>query len=386
MIYLIIFLSISVAFLFFLVINYKTKNTLLKNELKSHLNLEEKFSSVFKSLSYETLKENSEMFLNMAKKEFSNKAENIDMTLKPIRESLEKFDKKVGEIEKERHGAYTTISDQIRKLVGSNEALAKEAINLKQETSNLVGAFKNPGVRGKWGENQLKRIAELSGMTEYCDFTVQESVKTSDGKNLRPDMIVRLPNDRFIIVDAKTPFDSYYKYVETNEKLHLSAHIKHIREHVKELKKKIYWDQFKESPEFVVMFLPDFSYLAALKEEPQLIEESFKDGVIMATPATLMSVLKAVAYGWRQENATKNTKEIANLGKELYERLETMTSHIESIGSNLESATKSYNKAIGSFESRVLSSAKKLQKLDIGAKKEITSPKQIETSTRKLQK
>lgn len=386
MLYLIIILLILVLGLSYLVINYKTKNTLLRNELKNHSNLEEKFSSVFKSLSYETLKENSEVFLNMAKKELNNKSETIDMTLKPIKESLDKFDKKVSEIEKERHGAYTTISDQIKKLVNSNETLAKETTNLKLETSNLVSAFKNPGVRGKWGENQLKRIAELSGMTEYCDFTIQESVKTSEGKSLRPDMIVRLPNDRFIVVDAKTPFNSYYKYVETNDKIHLNSHIKHIRDHVKELKKKTYWDQFKESPEFVVMFLPDFSYLAALKEEPNLIEESFKDGVIMATPATLMSVLKAVAYGWRQENAAKNTKEIASLGKELYERLETMTSHIESLGNNLESATKSYNKAIGSFESRVLSSAKKLKKLDIGAKKEINSPKQIETSTRKLQK
>jgi DNA recombination protein RmuC len=259
---------------------------------------------------------------------------------------------------------------------------------LRNETGKLVRALRAPTVRGRWGEMQLKRVVEIAGMLAYCDFVEQSSVTTEDGR-LRPDMIVKLPSAKQVVVDAKAPLEAYLNALEAPDdalrSVHMQNHSKQIRDHISKLSSKAYWEQFQPSPEFVVMFLPgEMFFSAALEQDPTLIEEGVNKGVVVASPTTLIALLRAVAYGWRQEQIAENAQIISTLGRELYERLCTFARHMEKVGAGLGNAVSNYNKAVSSLESRVLVTGRKFVDLGAASNEEMTEVKQLESVAAQL--
>ncbi len=356
---------------------------------------QKKLSDTFKALSADALESNSQRFLRLAKGELEKYQEGartdlekrqkaVDDMVKPIRESLQKVDSKMGEIEKNRLESYSALNEQLKSLVETHLP------RLHGETANLVKALRQPMARGRWGEIQLKRVVEMAGMLEYCDFFEQESRNTEEGR-LRPDMMVRLPGGKSIVVDAKAPVAAYLDATEADDddkrQVFLADHARQVKQHITALGRKAYWDQFEQVPEFVVLFLPgEMFFSAALQQDPGLIEYGVSEKVIPATPTTLIALLRAVAYGWRQEALARNAHEISELGKELYSRLTTLANHWNSVGKGLDRAMDAYNKATGTLESRVLVTARRFRDLEAApSDAELASPDPIDHSPRSLQ-
>jgi DNA recombination protein RmuC len=352
-------------------------------------------SDAFKALSAEALQSNNQSFLDLAKatlEKFQEGARGdlearrkaVDELVKPIRESLERVDGKLGELEKARVSAYAALSEQLKSLVDTHLPM------LRNETANLVKALRQPTVRGRWGEIQLKRVVEMAGMLEYCDFVEQESRATEEGR-LRPDLIVRLPGGKQIVVDSKAPVEAYLRAVEAGDdetrQMHLADHARQVRDHMTALGRKAYWGQFDPTPEFVVLFLPgEMFFSAALQQDPGLIEFGVNERVIPATPTTLIALLRAVAYGWRQEALARNAQEVADLGRQLYERIAKLAEHWGNVGDRLGKAVDAYNSATATLETRVLVSARRLADLKAAPEAvEIEAIGPVERTPRALQ-
>ncbi|ODS32420.1 MAG: DNA recombination protein [Candidatus Scalindua rubra] len=354
---------------------------------------EEKLTTTFQALSGESLKSNNKAFIELAKEtleavlskakgEFGEKEESVKNIVNSLNEALKRYEQQVSELEKKRASDYGSLESQIKTLVLTNQQLQKE-------TGNLVTALRRPEVRGRWGEVTLKRVVELSGMSEHCDFTEQVSVTTEDGR-LRPDMIVHLPASREIIVDSKVSLDAFIDATavtdEEQRKTLIVKHSQHVRNHMKALTNKKYWDQFSKAPEFVVMFIPGESFLsAALSVDHTLIEDGMENKVIISTPTTLIALLRAVAFGWRQEQIAKHAQEIATLGKEIYDRFEPFLGHINKTGNYLSQATVSFNKMLMSLERRVMVSVRKFKELGAAGDKELPEAQPIEQIPMKAQ-
>jgi len=325
-------------------------------------------SEQFKGMSAEALKHNNEAFLQIAretferfheksKTELEKKGKAIEDLMKPVEESLKKFDGKVHELEKARLGAYTALKEQVQSLIETQK-------EVRLETSNLSKAMRTPAVRGRWGEMQLKRVVEMAGMVNHCDFFEQTTL-VGEERRYRPDLIVKLPGGRNIVIDAKTPLVAYLDAMESeNDEIRhqkMKEHAQHIRNHIVSLSRKAYWEQFQPSPNFVVLFLPAESFFsAALEQDPALIEAGVGRNVILATPTTLIALLRTVAFQWQEEHLARDVQQIKTLGKELYKRLADMGGHWVKVGKGLENAVQNYNQAVGSLESRVLVSARRL--------------------------
>ncbi|MAZ32028.1 MAG: DNA recombination protein RmuC [Thalassospira sp.] len=350
----------------------------------------------FKALSSDALKVNNDEFMKLARENFSRMQEGakgdlekrqqaIDGLVKPIQERLQAFDTKVNELENSRKEAYGELRNQVGQLVESQTRLSKE-------TQTLSSALRSSSsVSGKWGELQLRRIVELAGMLKHCDFEEQVHFNTDEGAQ-KPDMVIHLPGGKNIVVDAKAPTSAYLEAIEEKHddirrEALMGTYVTNVRKVISDLSKKSYWKSV-DSPEFVVLFLPGESFFsAALERDPRLIEDSFRDGVILATPTTLLGLLKAVAYGWRQEALAENARDISEIGQQLFDRLGTLAKNFASMGKSLESTVKNYNKTLGTLEGTVLVSARKLKEKHIVADdRAIEEPLHAETHVREITK
>ena len=338
-----------------------------------------RLTQAFADISNRSLRANSDTFLKLAeqnletqqekaKRALSEREKAVEDLVKPIRDALEASHKQIAELEKARSEAYGGIRSQLEEMQLNQKSLT-------QETQNLVKALRRPEVRGRWGEITLRRLVELAGMVEHCDF-VEQAHSVSDGQVIRPDMIVKMQDERHLVVDVKTPLDAYLEAVEAQDdaqrKLGLERHAKNVRAHIRMLSTKAYWEQFEESPEFVILFIPGDQFLsAALAEEPDLIEYALSRQIILATPTSFVALLKAVAYGWRQLALADNAREIRILAEDLYGRLGTFVTHMNRVGRQLASSVENYNKAVGSLERKVLPGARKFKELGVQGNKDI---------------
>lgn len=350
----------------------------------------ERLTTSFKALSADALSRNTDEFLKVARETFGKlhqqstdelgkRQQAIDALVQPLKESLAKVDVKIGEIEKARADAYGRLSEQLKGL-GTAQNL------LQAEAAKLSVALRSTTTAGTWGELQLRRVIELSGMSSYCDFVEQSTTGA-----LRADVVVRLPGGQQIVIDAKAPNDSYREAAnaidETIRAARLSDHAAKVRTHIDSLGAKNYWEQFQPSPEFVVLFLPGDQFLAgALQADPSLIDRAIARKVLLATPATLIALLKATAYGWRQEDVSRNAQEIALAGRALYDRVATFAEHLDKVGRGLDSANKAYNFAVGSFEQSLVPSARKMSELGAKGAKELAEPAALESTPRDVLK
>jgi DNA recombination protein RmuC len=371
----------------------EAQQTAFEEKVRTLEDVRNQFETTFKSLAGDVLKSNSSEFLKLAETSFKTlhtkasselekREKAVESLVKPIRETLDKTDQHIRKMDKERHEAFGSLTQHLKFMATAQE-------QLQGETRNLVKALRRPEVRGQWGELTLKRLAELAGMVEHCDFEQQRSVDTEQGKQ-RPDMVVRMPGGREIIVDAKAPMDGYLGAVEAKDDsergLELQRHARNVRGRVRELSSKGYWQQFPQSPDFVVLFIPGDQFLSsALEVDPKLLEDAMTDKVVLATPSSLVALLRAVAYGWRQEALAENAEHIRTVGEQLYGRLSTFAEHLGKLGSSLDRSVDSYNKAVRSFDSRVLPGARKFNEMGIQSKKELPEPQPVERLPRAVQ-
>ncbi len=354
--------------------------------------MQKQLRDTFSMLSTRALNQNNEQFLKLANEnlkqlhiqsqsELTQKEHSIKAMLDPIKEALNKTDQQIQRVEQDRKEAYGSLSQYLDTMQQTQQML-------HAETHNLSQAMRRPEVRGQWGELTLKRLAELSGMVEYCDFYEQEHTSTPEGA-FRPDMIIRIPGSREIIVDVKTPLDAYLSAIEAPDdqtrNKHLEKHARNVNRRVNELASKNYWKQFKHSPDFVVLFIPGDPFLsAALEFDQDLLEKALIKKVILATPTSFVALLRTIAYGWRQQTLADNAETIRDLGEDLYKRLATFSEHLGKLGNNLENTVEHYNKAIGSFERQITPAAQKFTKLGIRTSKEVELPDCIEKSVRSV--
>ncbi len=367
-------------------------------ELQTTLDLErrgaqEKLGALdrnFATLSQQALKDNSQAFLQLANEslkqfhtlastDLTQKEKAIENLVKPLAEALAKTELQIRTMEKERQEAYGSLTRHL-------QSMAETQQQLQGETRNLVQALRRPEVRGQWGELALKRLAELAGMVEHSDFHEQVQIDTEAGR-MRPDMVVHLPGGREIVVDAKTPLDAYLSAIEAPDletrKKYLEQHARKVRERVKELAAKAYWDQFQNAPDFVVLFIPGEQFLgAALDVDRGLFEDALRQKIILATPANFVALLRTVAYGWRQEALAENAQKIRDVGEDLYNRLAVFSEHLARLGRSLGSAVGDYNKAVGSYEAKVLPGARKFADMGVGGTRALEEPEQIEKGLR----
>lgn len=353
---------------------------------------QDRMNNAFAVLSQRALRENNEQFLQLAqenlgrfqaesKADLEQRQQSIEYLVDPIRQALEKTEQHLYAIERAREASFSILGEQLR-------ALSLDQVSLRQETTKLATALKNPTARGQWGELSLKRIVELAGMTEHCDFELQVQ-RSNEERTIRPDMVVRLPDARELIVDAKAPMDAYLQAVDAPDELtrmnYLQKHARSLREHVKVLAAKRYWEQFSQAPDFVVLFVPGEAFLgAALEQDKTLLAEALDARVILASPATLMALLRAVAFGWKQAALTANASQIRTLGEELHKRLSILTTHIQTMGRQLGQSVESYNRLIGSLERHVLPSAKRLSELGISSERKIATLDPLSAQPRPL--
>ncbi|MBI5449908.1 MAG: DNA recombination protein RmuC [Gammaproteobacteria bacterium] len=363
-----------------------------QERINAYDRVQQQLSANFAALSGEALKHNNEQFLKLAQEnlkqftqqaqhELGKKEQNIEHMVKPIRELLEKTEKQLQELDRDRKEAHGSISRYLETMSQTQQAL-------HGETRNLVQALRRPEVRGQWGEITLRRLVELAGMVQHCDFFEQEHTITDDGA-IRPDMIVRMPAGREIIVDVKTPLDAYLNAIEAKDdserQRQLEHHARKVRERVRELASKAYWSQFKNSPDFVVLFIPGDHFLsAALDNDPGLLEDALRQKVILATPSSLVALLRAIAYGWSQQAVAANAEKIRELGEELYKRLQTFSGHLGKLGKSLGSSLEHYNSAVGSFQRQVLSGARKFNDMGLQTSAEPLSLEPVEKVIREL--
>ena len=327
----------------------------------------------FAAMSREALKENRQDFL-----------QNAGTLLQPVRETLDRVQTQLAAVDKEREGSFRQVAAQLG-------AVAQTQERLREATEGLSRSLRSPNVRGRWGEIQLKKIVQLAGMLEQCDFIEKESVTTDAGARQTPDLVVRLPGETSIVIDSKVPIDAYLDAADARDDAHrqacLALHVKQVRDHIRSLASKEYWKQFQPAPEFVVMFLPLEPLLAAaFEQDGRLLDQAAALRVIPASPMTLLALLKAVAYGWKQQQLARNAEEIQQIGRELYERLATMAGHLESVGANIKQAADSYDRFIGSLEQKVLPGARRFKELGVSSTKEIETPEPINLAIRRVKK
>ncbi len=373
---------------------FKTQECVLQEKLSHCAQLEIQLKSTFEALCGQALERNNRTFLDLAqstlekaqqgaKGELEKKHQAIDELLKPVKQTLEKLDFGMRQLEKERKGDQESLKEQVKSLIDNER-------HLRLETANLVKALRTPLARGRWGEIQLRRVVELAGMLNHADFFEQEHEMGDTGR-MRPDLLVRLPGGRQVIVDAKVPLEAYLEAIqctdETMREAKLKDHARQVRSHVTLLSRKAYWETFTPTPEFVILFLPAETFFsAALEFDPSLIEVGVEQGVILATPTTLIALLRSVAYGWKQENLSRHAEQVNELGHELYKRLIDMGSHLAKMGRGLSAAVEGYNKAIGSLETRVFVTARKFKELGAASSTlEIEPVEVVEKMVRNIQ-
>jgi DNA recombination protein RmuC len=353
---------------------------------------EVKLRDAFAALSSDALRQNNQSFLDLARSslmefqqgarvDLDGRQKAIEELVQPLKESLTKVDGKLEEVERNRVGTHSALAEQLRSLHTAQHSL-------QVETGRLVQALRSPNVRGQWGELQLRRVVEAAGMLEYCDFDLKESV-AADGTRLTPDMIVRLPGGRNVVVDAKVPSSAYLDAMEAETDVardgKLRDHARQVRDHIIRLGNKGYWQHFQPTPDLVIMFVPGEMLLSvAMQRDPTLLEFSLGRNVMLASPLTLMALLRAVAFGWQQEKIAQNAMEISDLGRQLYDRIRVMAEHFEEVARGLTRSVDAYNKAVGSLESRVLVTARRLKEKGIPAPEELPELEVIDHTAREM--